>query len=131
MEIAKEYGIRKIVPLAVSAPFHCSLMKAAAETMAKAFAEETFCKPAVPLVSNVTAEAEIDPNALKLLLVQQVTERVRWRECILKLKSLGITTLVEVGAGKVLTGLAKRIDPEIGAFSLNRPEDIDLFIQQF
>lgn len=131
VEIAKDYGIKKVVPLAVSAPFHCSLMKPAAETMRKAFAEEIFHKPAVPVISNVTAETEMDPDVLKSLLVQQITERVRWRECVLKLKALGVTSLVEVGAGKVLTGLAKRIDPELKAFSLDKPDDIDLFIRHF
>ena len=130
-ELAREAGIKRVIPLPVSAPFHCSLMQPAAKSMEEALAKESFNQPLVPVVSNVRAEAETVPGVLKALLVQQVTGRVRWRESVLKLKELGITSIVEIGAGKVLTGLTKRIVPELEAFSLNTPADIDLFIQRF
>jgi [acyl-carrier-protein] S-malonyltransferase len=131
IEIGKERQVKKSIKLSVSAPFHCSLMKPAAEAMESALQQSPVSMPAVPIVANVTAASEREPESLKSLLVQQITGRVRWRETILNLKDLGSTCIVEVGAGKVLTGLTKRIDAELETFSLNTPEDIDIFIQRF
>src|SRR5579875_585383 len=103
--IAAERGVRRSIMLPVSAPFHCALMKPAADEMAEALAEVKMSEPLVPLVANVSAAAVRDPDRIKDLLVQQVTGLVRWRECVLAMKEQGVHELVELGAGKVLTGL--------------------------
>ena len=126
--IAKEKGARRAVLLPVSAPFHCPLMQPAAEEMAEALADVTINPPALPLVANVTASEVSDPDAIRDLLVRQVTGAVRWRESVLRMKAFGVTSLIEAGAGKVLTGLARRIDRELEAVSLQTPEDIDAFM---
>ena len=128
VEIAKEKGARRAVLLPVSAPFHCPLMQPAAEEMAEALADVTINPPALPLVANVTASEVSDPDAIRDLLVRQVTGAVRWRESMLRMKAFGVTSLIEAGAGKVLTGLARRIDRELEAVSLQTPEDIDAFM---
>lgn len=128
VEIAKEKGARRAVLLPVSAPFHCPLMQPAAEEMAEALADVTINPPALPLVANVTASEVSDPDAIRDLLVRQVTGAVRWRESMLRMKAFGVTALIEAGAGKVLTGLARRIDRELEAVSLQTPEDIDAFM---
>jgi [acyl-carrier-protein] S-malonyltransferase len=128
MEITKKNGKRAIL-LPVSAPFHCALMKPAADVMEEALAAVTIAPPRVPLVANVTAQAVSDPETIRKLLVQQVTGMVRWRECALHLKEKGASTLVELGAGKVLTGLAKRIDPELAGVSIQGPADIEAFVK--
>jgi [acyl-carrier-protein] S-malonyltransferase len=127
VEIAKTKGAKRAILLPVSAPFHCALMKPAADVMAKALAETTMTPPRVPLVANVTASAVSDPLTIREQLVQQVTAMVRWRECCLFMKSQGVATLVELGTGKVLTGLAKRIDPELAGLSVQTPADIEAF----
>jgi [acyl-carrier-protein] S-malonyltransferase len=129
LEIAKAKGGKRAILLPVSAPFHCALMKPAADVMQEALAAVTIAPPRVPLVANVTAQAVSDPETIRKLLVQQVTGLVRWRESVLFLKQKGLTTLVEVGAGKVLTGLVRRIDPELTGVSVQGPADIEAFIK--
>jgi len=127
--LAKERGFRRAILLPVSAPFHCALMAPAAEAMAEALATAEVLPPAPALVANVTAEAVTDPAAIRRLLVEQVTSLVRWRESVLYMKTQEVDTLVEVGAGKVLTGMAKRIDKDLAALALNGPEDLDAFVK--
>ncbi len=127
--LAKERGARMVRRLEVSAPFHCALMAPAAEAMKEALGNVELESPAVPLVANVTAEAVSDPEVIRELLIEQVTALVRWRESVLYLKDQGVDTLVELGSGKVLAGLAKRIDREMKALSAETPEDIDALIQ--
>jgi [acyl-carrier-protein] S-malonyltransferase len=124
-QLAKAHGVRRFVPLNVSAPFHCALMQPAADAMATALAETEVKRPAVPLVANVTAAPISDPDEIKRRLVEQVTGTVRWRECVAAMAEDGVTDLVEVGAGKVLAGLAKRIVPTLNAISVGAPQDID------
>lgn len=129
LEIAKSKGAKRALLLPVSAPFHCALMKPAAAAMAEALGRATIAPPRVPLVANVTASAVSDPNTIRDLLVKQVTGMVRWRESVSWMKANGVTALVECGAGKVLTGLAKRIEPDLSATALNTPADIEAFIK--
>jgi [acyl-carrier-protein] S-malonyltransferase len=124
-QLAKAYGVRRFVPLNVSAPFHCALMQPAAEAMAAALAETEVRQPAVPLIANVTAQPLSDPQEIKARLVEQVTGTVRWRESVLTMAEQGVTNIVEVGAGKVLAGLAKRISPALNAISVGAPAEID------
>jgi [acyl-carrier-protein] S-malonyltransferase len=126
--IAKTKG-KRALPLPVSAPFHCAMMKPAADAMAEALERTTMAPPRVPVVANVTAAAVSDPATIRDLLVQQVTAMVRWRESCLYMKGRGVATVVELGAGKVLTGLAKRIDPELAGVAVNTPADIDAFMK--
>ena len=127
IEKAKALGARAI-PLNVSAPFHCPLMQSAADEMAEALAETRIVAPKVPLVANVTARPVHDPEEIRTLLVQQVTGRVRWRESMLWLAGEGgVTRFAEAGAGKVLTGMAKRIAPDAEAVALNAPADLEAF----
>jgi [acyl-carrier-protein] S-malonyltransferase len=124
-KIAKDHGVRRFVPLNVSAPFHCALMQPAADAMAAALAETQVDRPAVPVVSNVTAAPVSEPEEIKRRLVEQVTGTVRWRESVAAMAEAGVTDLVEVGAGKVLAGLAKRIVPTLSAVSVGTPQEID------
>lgn len=127
IEKAKELGARAI-PLNVSAPFHCPLMQPAADEMAAALASAAILAPVVPLVANVLARPESDPEAIRRLLVEQVTGRVRWRESMEWMATEGgVTRFVEVGSGKVLTGMAKRIAPEAESLPLNTPEELEAF----
>jgi [acyl-carrier-protein] S-malonyltransferase len=127
IERAKELGARAI-PLNVSAPFHCPLMAPAAEEMADALAGATLHAPAVPVVANVTARPESDPEVLRRLLVDQITGRVRWRESMEWMAGEGAAArFVEIGAGKVLSGMARRIAPDAESLSLNAPEDLEAF----
>ena len=123
--IAAEQGVKRSVMLPVSAPFHCTLMQPAADAMEEALAEATIRQPAVPVVANVTAQPVSDPATIAKLLVQQVTATVRWRESILAMKALGVAKVYELGAGKVLAGLVKRIDKEIEASSIGAPADVE------
>jgi [acyl-carrier-protein] S-malonyltransferase len=127
--LATEKGARRAVLLPVSAPFHCALMAPAADVMAKALAEAKVSAPVVPVVANVKAEAVSDPAEIRDLLVRQVTGTVRWRESVQWMKAQGVERLVEAGAGKVLAGLAKRIDGDLAAVSLNTPADIEAFLK--
>ena len=127
VEIAKEKGAKRSIVLPVSAPFHCALMAPAADVMSEALADITLQPPVVPVVANVTAAPEEDPGEIRRLLIEQVTSRVRWRECILKMRELGVDTFMEVGAGKVLTGMIRRIDKELTSLSVQSADDIDAF----
>jgi len=129
IEIAKEKGAKRGVLLPVSAPFHCSLMQPAADEMAAALATTTINAPVVPLIANVTAAPETDPDQIRKLLVDQVTGRVRWRESVLKMAELGVKTQVEAGAGKVLSGLVRRINRDMKAVSLQNPSDLEAFAE--
>ena len=126
--IAKERGAKRAIMLPVSAPFHCSMMQPAADVMAEALANVAMNAPVVPVVANVTAEATSDPAVIRELLVKQVTGTVRWRECVLQMGNLGVTELVEVGAGKVLSGLVRRINKDITACTAGSPDDIEAFL---
>tara|TARA_R110000751_G_scaffold35643_15_gene87625 strand:+ start:1528 stop:2427 length:900 start_codon:yes stop_codon:yes gene_type:complete len=123
IEAAKALGAKRGMLLPVSAPFHCALMQPAADKMAEALAGVEIKAPAVPVVSNVKAEGVSDPDEIRKLLVAQVTGAVRWREDVLWMQSQGVTELVEIGAGKVLCGLARRIDKGLAAKAVNGPED--------
>ncbi len=127
--LAAERGLKRSVRLPVSAPFHCALMQPAADAMAEALAAVTISAPVVPVVANVTAAPVSDPNAIRRLLVEQVTGMVRWRECVLAMKEQGVEALVEVGSGKVLAGLTKRIDKELSATSVGTPADVESFLK--
>ena len=129
IKIAAEKGIKRAIPLPVSAPFHCALMQPAADAMAEALAKVEMKAPRGPLVANVTAARVTDPAAIRYLLVRQVTGTVRWRESVLFMKAEGVTSLVELGAGKVLGGLAKRIDKELSGSSVGTPADIEAFLK--
>ena len=127
IEKAKELGARAIL-LNVSAPFHCPLMQPAADEMARALAEATFLAPKAPVVANITAQPTNDPETLRRLLVEQVTGRVRWRESMTwMVETGGVTRFAEAGAGKVLSGMAKRIAPDVEAVPLNGPADLEAF----
>lgn len=125
--VAKAHGARRAVLLAVSAPFHCAMMAPAAEAMAEALASATVAAPVVPVYANVTAAPVTDPADIRRLLVEQVTRTVRWRESIAALAADGVGCFVEIGAGTVLTGLAKRIAKDAKAFSVGSPADIEVF----
>ncbi|NBB63726.1 ACP S-malonyltransferase [Pseudomonas sp. ODNR1LW] len=129
IEKAKELGARAI-PLNVSAPFHCPLMQPAADEMAAALTDARITSPVVPVVANVLARPESDPEVIRRLLVEQVTGRVRWRESMEWMATEGgVTRFVEVGSGKVLTGMAKRIAPEAESLPLNAPEELEAFVK--
>jgi len=126
-EIAKALGIKRAMALNVSAPFHSPLMKPAAERMAEELAKVTIRPPAVPVVANVTAAEVREPDAIRTLLVEQITARVRWRESVLGFRPLGVETTVEAGGNKVLTGMVKRIDKDLATVTLDTPADIEAF----
>lgn len=127
--IAKEKGAKRGILLPVSAPFHCSLMQPAADEMAEALADTVISAPVVPVIVNVTAAPESDPENIRKYLVEQVTGRVRWRESILKMNELGVEHLVEAGTGKVLSGMVRRICRDIKGVSLQSPADLEAFAQ--
>jgi [acyl-carrier-protein] S-malonyltransferase len=131
MEIGKAFGVRRAVPLPVSAPFHCKLMQPAADAMAEALASVTVRSPVVPVVANVLAQPISDPEDIKKRLVEQVTGTVRWRECVAAMAAAGVTDFYEIGAGKVLAGLVKRTAPTANAMSVGTPADIDAAIAAF
>jgi [acyl-carrier-protein] S-malonyltransferase len=124
VELASEFGARRAVLLDVSAPFHCSLMQPAADAMQDALSNTEMNDPVVPLVANTLASAVTDKEAIREGLVNQVTGQVRWRESVEFMAANGITTLYEVGSGRVLTGLARRIERSLEANSIGSPEDI-------
>lgn len=122
--VGKEFGVRRAVPLPVSAPFHCKLMQPAADMMAKAFADVTFNAPSVPVVANVTASPLTDPDEIRDNLVRQVTGTVRWRECVLTMTGAGVDQFYELGTGKILSGLARRIERTVKADAVATPDDV-------
>ena len=126
-DIAKAKGVKRTIPLSVSAPFHCSLMQPAADVMADALAKVSIRPLSVPVLSNVTAQEASEPEIVRRLLVEQVTSRVRWRESMLALRGLGVDTSVEMGGNKVLTGMMRRIDKDIQAIALDTPAEIEAF----
>ena len=129
VEIAKAKGAKRAIMLPVSAPFHCALMASAADVMADALAGVSMAPLPVPLVANITAQPVTEPDEIRHLLVEQVTGMVRWRECVLTMKELGVDTMVEIGAGKVLSGLGRRIDADLGGMSVGTPETIEEFLK--
>jgi len=129
ISLAPTRGAKRAIPLEVSAPFHCSLMKPAAEAMAIAIKDIPMGDALKPIMSNVTAMPAKEKTLIRSLLIDQITARVRWREIGLNLRSLGVRNVVEIGAGKVLTGLIKRIDPGLEASAINTPTDMDTFLK--
>lgn len=125
VEIAKGRGAKRAMLLNVSAPFHCALMQPAADAMAEALAAVDIHRPVVPLVSNVLAHSISDPDEIRKRLVEQVTGTVRWRESVRYLADHGVTRLYEIGSGKVLSGLVKRIVEGVEGVAVNTPEDIE------
>ncbi|SDW55447.1 ACP S-malonyltransferase [Celeribacter indicus] len=124
VEIAKAQGAKRAVLLPVSAPFHCKLMQPAARVMAEALDDVEIAEPQVPLVANVTASDVTDPTTIRALLVEQVTGSVRWRESVEFMAAQGVTEIWEIGAGKALSGMVKRIDRSIACTAIGTPEDI-------
>jgi [acyl-carrier-protein] S-malonyltransferase len=129
IEIAKTKGVKRAMLLPVSAPFHCALMAPAADAMAEAFANTPPRAPIVPLVANVSAAKATDPVEIRNLLVAQVTATVRWRESVLAMAALGVDSFVELGTGKVLAGLVKRIAPEAATVSAGSPAEIEALLK--
>lgn len=129
VELAPAKGAKRCILLPVSAPFHCALMAPAAQVMAEALAGTTFQPPAVPLVANVTAGPVTSPETIRRLLVEQVTGMVRWRESVLAMKEADVDQLVELGAGKVLSGLVRRIDRDLTATAAGTPEEVEALVR--
>lgn len=129
IDVAKAKGVKRAIPLAVSAPFHCALMQPAADEMAEALGPVTIAPPTLPLIANVTAQAVSDPETIRRQLVQQVTFMVRWRESMLWAKDQDVDVLVELGSGKVLSGLAKRIDPSLSGTNAGSPAEIEALLK--
>ena len=127
VEIAKAKGARRAMLLPVSAPFHCALMQPAADAMAEALGKVTVKPPVVPLVANVLARAVTDPKEIVASLIAQVTGTVRWRECVAYMAAQGVTTFYEIGAGKVLSGLVKRIADGATGTAIGTPDDVVAF----
>ena len=122
-------GIKRALPLPVSAPFHCALMAPAAEAMAEALERAPVAAPVVPVIANVTAAKATDPAAIRELLVAQVTATVRWRECVAAMAAMGCDRFAEIGAGKVLTGLMKRNAPDAAATAIGTPAEVEAFLK--
>ncbi|UWR56109.1 ACP S-malonyltransferase [Phaeobacter inhibens] len=123
-EIAKEKGAKRAVMLPVSAPFHCALMQPAADVMAEALADVVITSPAVPLIANVRADAVTDPDEIRKLLVEQVTGSVRWRESVQSMAAKGVTEFWEIGAGKALSGMIRKIDRNLTSRQVGTAEDV-------
>ena len=124
MEIAKGMGARRAILLPVSAPFHCALMEPAARVMAEALGAVEIMRPVVPLVANVLASALSDPATIRSLLVQQITGAVRWRESVGWMANAGVSEMWEIGAGKALSGMIRRIAPEVETRAIGAPDDV-------
>src|SRR5690348_4927302 len=129
IKLAAERGARRSIMLPVSAPFHCALMAPAAREMEEALAAVAMEAPAVPLIANVTAAAVDEPETIRRLLVEQVTGLVRWRESVLAMKGEGVDTVIELGVGRVLSGLVKRIDRDLAVMSVGMPAEIETFLK--
>lgn len=128
VDLAKEKGAKRAVMLPVSAPFHCSLMRPAAEVMADALTESEIKTPSPALVANVTAAAVDSPETIRANLIEQVTCLVRWRESVSYMRDNGVEALVELGHGKVLSGLARRIDRSLSAAAVGEPKELETFL---
>lgn len=124
LDIAKEKGAKRAILLPVSAPFHCSLMAPAAEVMAEALGQVDIKAPVVPVVANVLAQAVSDPTQIRALLVDQITGSVRWRESVGYMAAEGVTDVFEIGAGKALSGMVKRVDRALTATAVSGPDDV-------
>jgi len=129
--LCKEAGAKRALPLPVSAPFHTSLMRPAAERLAEQINATEFKSPKILVVHNVTAQTETDPQKIKMLMIEQIYSAVRWVECVNTMSSEGISITVECGPGKVLSGLNKRINAELIALSMEKPEEIESVLAQF
>lgn len=129
IEIAKGKGVRRAMLLPVSAPFHCALMAPAADAMAEALEASPPLAPVVPVIANVSAAKETDPERIRDLLVKQVTATVRWQDCVRTMADLGVTSFIELGAGKVLSGLIKRIAPDATGISASTPAEIEAVLK--
>ena len=129
IQLAPTKGAKRAIMLPVSAPFHCALMAPAAKAMEEALARVSMKSPSVPVVANVTASAVEAPEEIRAHLVEQVTAMVRWRESVLYLREQGVDTLVEIGAGRVLSGLTKRINPELSGMSTGTPQEVDALLK--
>jgi [acyl-carrier-protein] S-malonyltransferase len=129
IEISRARGIKRAMLLPVSAPFHCALMAPAADAMAEALATAAIAAPLVPVVANVSAAKATDPAAIRTLLVEQVTGLVRWRESVEAMVTMGVDSFVEIGAGRVLAGLVRRIAPEATTRSIGTPAEIEDFLK--
>ncbi len=129
VEMASDYGARRAVLLPVSAPFHCALMQPAADAMEQALGDVEIKQPAVPLIANVVAGEITDPEEIRKCLVEQVTGVVRWRESVMYMANAGVTTLYEIGEGRVLTGLARRIERSLEATSAGTAEEVEAVAQ--
>ncbi|MEO1239652.1 MAG: ACP S-malonyltransferase [Pseudomonadota bacterium] len=129
-EIAKANGAKRALMLPVSAPFHCELMAPAADAMAQALADIDIGRPAVPLVANVLAHDVTDPSAIRSLLVEQVTHKVRWRESVAWMIDQGVDTFWEIGAGKALSGMIRRIDRECATRAIGTPQDVSAAVEE-
>jgi [acyl-carrier-protein] S-malonyltransferase len=127
--LAEDRGVKRAMKLQVSAPFHCAMMQPAADAMAGALDTVTLKPPVVPVIANVTAAPVSDPDTIKGLLVEQVTAMVRWRESVLAMRAAGVDTHIELGAGKVLSGLARRIDRELTTLSAETPDDVEALLK--
>jgi [acyl-carrier-protein] S-malonyltransferase len=129
MAAAKGQGVKRAALLPVSAPFHCSLMQPAADAMAEPLAQAPFAAPEVPVVANVTAERVQDPDEIRRLLIEQITSLVRWRESVLACAAMGVDSFVELGAGKVLSGLIRRVVPDAAAVSAGTPAEVEAVLK--
>jgi [acyl-carrier-protein] S-malonyltransferase len=129
IELARARGVKRAMMLPVSAPFHCALMQPAADVMAEALAETPLAPPNVPIVANVTAEQATDAAEIRDLLVRQVTGLVRWRESVMTMVGMGADSFVELGAGKVLSGLVRRIVPDAAVHAAGAPGEIDSLVK--
>lgn len=130
VEIARIKGVRRAILLPVSAPFHCALMAPAADAMAEALEKTAPGQPSVPVVANVSARRESDPARIRDLLIQQVTATVRWRECVATMTEMGVDSFMELGAGKVLTGLVKRLAPDASGMAAGTPAEIEAVLKR-
>ena len=129
--LCKEAGAKRALPLSVSAPFHTSLMRPAADRLAEQITATEFKAPQIPVVHNVTAQTESNPEKIKALMIEQIYNAVRWVECVNTMSAAGITTMIECGPGKVLSGLNKRINSELTTLSIEKSEEVDSVLAQF
>ena len=129
-ELAKSKGAKRAIILPVSAPFHCSLMTPAQEKMAEVLRDTSIVKPIIPIISNITASALSDPTQIRKNLVKQITGTVRWRESMIEMRRLGVESFLEIGPGKVLSNLVKRIVKGVDQFSLGTSDELNKFMEQ-
>lgn len=126
--LAKEKGAKRALILPVSAPFHCELMQPASDVMAEAFSKVSFKIPSSPIVANYTALPVVDPSEIQNLLIKQITGRVRWRETINFISRNGVDKVIEIGSGKALTGMIRRINKDINCYNIGSPDDLNKFL---